>query len=134
MLMLILWFFFAKVSVHETSQEVNLSKDGTFLAVFPDEAITHIQPGMAALIHIATVADQPPLTLEGVVFDTDPGSNMVEIITASEEFFSLPEVENISAQVDIEIERVTPFRLVQRFSGQFVESDQSQASVPADNP
>lgn len=129
MLMLILWFFFAKVSVHETSQEVSLSKDGTFLVVFSDEAMTRIQPGMEALIRVFTIADQPPVTLEGVVFDTDPDQNLVEIITQSEEFFELPDVERISAQADVEIERVTPVQLVQRFSGQFVDSEQSQGNI-----
>lgn len=129
MLMLILWFFFAKVSVHETSQEVSLSKDGTFLVVFSDEAMTRIQPGMEALIRVFTIADQPPVTIEGVVFDTDPDQNLVEIITQSEEFFELPDVERISAQADVEIERVTPVRLVQRFSGQFVDSEQSQGNI-----
>ena len=133
MLMLILWFFFARVSVHESSQEVSLSQDGTFLVVFSDDAMTRIQPGMDALIRILTIADQPPLSLEGVVFDIDSGNNLVEIVTLSEEFFGLPDMESLSAQVDIEIERVTPFRLIQRYSGQFVESENPPTGSQTDN-
>jgi hypothetical protein len=138
MLMLILWFFFAKVSVHETSQEVSLSEEGTFLAAFTEDAINRIQPGMEALIRIFTITDQPPLTLEGVVFDIDSKDGLVEIVTLSEELFELQFMDNLTAQVDIEIERITPFHLVQRYSGQYVENgnpqELSQQGNPAQSP
>ena len=138
MLMLILWFFFAKVSIHETSEQVSLSQDGSFLVVFHDEAMNRIQAGMEALIRISTIGDQPPLSIEGFVFDSDPDSNTVEIITMDDSFFDIPAGDNISAQADVEVERVTPFHLVQRYTGQFAGSEQpsetSPAVLPAENP
>jgi hypothetical protein len=134
MLMLILWFFLAKVSIHETSEDVRLSQDGTFLVVFRDEAFSRIQPGMEALIRIFTIGDQPPLSIEGVVFDSDSNSNTIEIITLDESFFDIPAGDNISAQADVEVERVTPFHLVQRYTGQFAGSEQTSQNSPADLP
>ena len=128
MLTLILWFFFARVSVHETSPEVSLSEDGRFLVTFSEESLTRIQPGQEALVRLFSIADEPPLTLEGVVFDVFPESNQIEVIIISEDFFDIPITNNISAQVDIEIEQITPFNLIMRYSGQFVESDQGQGN------
>jgi hypothetical protein len=138
MLMLILWFFFAKVSIHETSEDVQLSQDGTFLVVFHEEGMKRIQPGMEALIRIFTIGDQPPLSIEGVVFDTDINSSTVEIITMDESYYEMPAMDNISAQADVEVERVTPFHLVQRYTGQLAGSEQPSenppAALPARNP
>lgn len=128
MLTLILWFFFARVSVHETSQEVNLSQDERFLAAFSNESLTRIQPGQGTLVRIFSASDQPPLTLQGVVFDIFPDSNQVEIIIVSEDFLDIPTTENFNAQVDVEIEQVTPFNLIMRYSGQFVESEQGSSN------
>lgn len=134
MLMLILWFFFAKVSIHETSEDVRLSQDGTFLVEFNDQAMNRIQLGMEALIRIFTIGDQPPLSIDGVVFDTDINSNTVEIITMDDSFFDMPAGNNITAQADVEVERVTPFHLVQRYTGQFAGSEQPSENSPADLP
>lgn len=128
MLTLILWFFFARVSVHETSQEVSLSQDGRFLAAFSDEALTRIQPGQDTLVRVFSSTEEPPLTIHGVVFDIFPNSNQVEIIIVAEDFIDLPANENLTAQVDVEIEQVTPFNLIMRYSGQFVESEQGSTN------
>ena len=128
MLTLILWFFLARVSVHETSQEVSLSQDGRALAAFSDDALSHIQPGQETLVRVFSSADEPPLTIQGIVFDIFPDSNQVEIIIVAEDFLDIPAIDNINTQVDIEIEQVTPFNLIMRYSGQFVESEQVDAT------
>lgn len=128
MLTLILWFFLARVSIHETSQDVNLGEDGRFLAAFSEDSLTRIQEGQEVLVRFFSSADEPPHTIQGVVFDIFPDSNQVEIIIVSEDFIDIPATDNINAQVDIEIEQVTPFNLIMRYSGQFVESDQAQGN------
>lgn len=133
MLTLILWFFFARVSVHETSQEVSLSQDGRFLAAFTDESLTRIQPGQDTLVRVFSSTEEPPLTIQGVVFDIFPDSNQVEIIIVAEDFIDLPPSENLTAQVDVEIEQVTPFNLIMRYSGQFVESEQGSTNSQTDS-
>jgi hypothetical protein len=138
MLTLILWFFFARVSVHETSQEVSLSQDGRALATFSEDALTRIQLGQDTLVRVFSSTDEPPLTIQGVVFDIFPDSNQVEITIVAEDFLDIPATDNINAQVDIEIEQVTPFNLIMRYSGQFVESEQvgadSQTESSASTP
>ncbi|MGW8143351.1 MAG: hypothetical protein ACWGN2_03095 [Anaerolineales bacterium] len=128
MFTLILWFFFARVSVHEISHDVRFNEDGRILATFSEEAFTRIQPGQDALIRIFNAAEGPPLAVQGFVYDVFPERNQAEIIIVSENLFDIPETNNINAQVDVEIEKVTPFNLIMRYSGQFVETDQGETN------
>ena len=132
MLTLILWFFLARVSVHETSQEVIL-ENGRFLSTFTEESLARIQPGQDVLVRMFSTSDEPPLTVQGVVFDVFPDSNQVEVIIISEDFFYIPSLDNVNAQVDIEIEQVTPFNLIMRYSGQYIETEQAQENSQSAN-
>jgi multidrug resistance efflux pump len=125
MLALVFWFFFARVSVYETSQELSIDEQGYILAEFPDDSMTKIQAGQDVLVRVFSSSDQPPISIQGVVFDTFPDSNQVEIIMLSDDLLDVQITENMQAQVDVEIELVTPFNLVMRYSGKFVETNQS---------
>jgi hypothetical protein len=121
---LILWFFFARVSIYESTQEVNLSDDGRLVAVFPAESAARINPGQTAVLRLLSSGDQPPIAVQGYVFDIPPDSGEAEILVRQSDLNGAQLTKGMKAQVDVEIDKITPFTMVIRYSGRFVENNQ----------
>jgi hypothetical protein len=122
MLLLIGWFFFARVGLYEISQEVNFDEQGRLMASFPPEALERIRPGQPAVLRYYSPGNQPPLTIKAMVFDTPPDSSQVEILVMSEDLPKLPLVEDGKGQVEVEVDSLSPFSLVMRATGRYVGS------------
>jgi hypothetical protein len=134
MLALILWFFFAGVSLFETSQEVSFTEDGRLVANFPKETIGRVQPGQPATLRVYTASNQPPVNVRAVVFDVPPGSTQAELLVMSEDIPEEFNPEGVQSQVEVQVERVTPFTLVMRSSGKYIGSNQPPSGAESGSP
>jgi hypothetical protein len=130
MLLLIGWFFFARVGLYEISQEVNIDEQGRLMASFAPEVIERIRPGQPAVLRYYSPSNQPPLTIRATVFDTPPGSNQAEILVMEEELSKLPLAEGGRGQVEVEVDSLSPFSLVMRASGKYVGGGPPVSTAP----
>lgn len=128
MILLLLWFFFAKVTLFEISSDISLTEDGHVVANFPNEAIRRIKPGQPAILRAQVGPDQATLTLSAIVIRTDRTSGQAEIVVLSEEGAVIPLLEELSGQVQVEVEYVTPATLVRRASGSYLNNSQFPVS------
>ena len=129
MLLLIGWFFFARVGLYEISQEVAFDEQGRLMASFSPESLERIQPGQPAVLRFYSPGNQPPLTIRAMVFDTPADTGRAEILVMSEDLPKLPMAEGGKGQVEVEVDSLSPFTLVMRATGKYVGS-----SPPDSNP
>jgi hypothetical protein len=128
MLALIVWFFLAKVTLYEVSNSLELNPEGNILATFPKEARARLRPGMPAIVRLSQGADQPTLTLPAVVWDLPREGEQVAIMVLSEGLPLDAQQAELSGQVDVEVEYITPAELVLRTSGKFLNRSQVPVS------
>ncbi len=133
-----IWFFMAKIGIYEVSKDVRISEEGYAVARFQTNRIQRMEVGQPALLQIEgnfpTGTDgnsntNRTLTAQAFVFRITPDENtekqaLVELVATDESVYPyLYQSGNGTAgpkiTVQIEIERVTPFTLVQRASRQY---------------
>lgn len=128
MISLLLWFFLVKVTIYEFSTELNFTEEGLVTASFPKEDLKKIAAGQPAIIQVDLGPNQPDVTLTGIVVGTDSNQGTAELVILSEEITQIPLDQDISGQVQIEVEYVTPAMLVRRASGMYVNNSQFPVS------
>jgi hypothetical protein len=128
MVALLLWFFLVKVTIYEFSTELDFTETGLVTASFPKENLKKLAAGQPAIIQIDLGPNQPGVTLTGMVIGTDPNQETAELVILSEEITQIPVDEDISGQVQVEVEYVTPAMLVRRASGMYVNNSQYPVS------
>ena len=121
---LVLWFFLVKVTIYEFSTDLDYKETGILTAGFPKENLKKITAGQPAIIQIDLGPNQPDITLTGMVVETDSTQETAELVILSEEITQIPLDEDISGQVQVEVEYVTPAMLVRRASGMYVNNSQ----------
>ena len=125
---LLAWFLLARVTVYEISSDVEYTGEGRLVAHFPSEINKRIQPGQSAVLRINTVPDGKILNLPALVIGTDREAELVEfIILADEEAVSSLDPD-LTGQVEVEVEYVTPAALVRRASGSYLNSTEFPVS------
>lgn len=132
MLALILWFFLARVTLYEVSNSVEMAADGKVLVAFSKEARARLRPGMPAILRLSQGPDQPVLTLPAVIWNLPREGEKVELMVLADGLPVDLQQGEISGQVDVEVEYITPAELVLRTSGKFF--NRSQLPVSPQNP
>jgi hypothetical protein len=132
MLALIVWFFVAKVTLYEVSTSMEVNADGKLMVSYPKEARSRLRPGMPAILRLTQGADQPTLTLPAVVFDLPREGEQVEMLVLSGGLPLDTQQGELTGQVDVEVEYITPAELVLRTSGKFL--NRSQVPVSPQTP
>jgi hypothetical protein len=117
---LIVWFFFARVTLYETSSTINITPEGHIIASFPPEIRARINPGQPAVLRLQTGSEGPPLVIPTVVYSTDLAEDQVELLIIAPEFSAADLPESISGRIEVEAEYVTPAQLVLRASGKYL--------------
>jgi hypothetical protein len=128
MLALVLWFFLAKVTLYETSDQLSLGKDGRVNVEFSSEAMGRIRIGQSAILHINSSSDQPEQNLPAMVVNAERGGNQVQLLIMVPGLSSQIQGDKISGQAQVEVEYVTPAELVLRTSGKYLGGGQVPAS------
>lgn len=127
-LVLIVWFLFAKVSLYVVSQEFGYDPDGRFMATFSKEDLARVQIGQEALVRIFSSGDQPPIVVPGVVYDVPSGGQEAEILVMTQDLPETGVPENTTGLVEVEVERLTPLAMVLRTSGKYLSGNQIPVS------
>ena len=128
------WFFLVPITVYETGHIVSTTAEGIVIADFPIDASGRIQRGQSAVIRLEEVPNNQVRTLLATVVNVSnqPQEDKIQVElylqpnatarrvlgTVSQDFASL----NLTGQVEVEVEHVSPAMLVMRASGQFVET------------
>jgi len=116
------WFFLAKVPLYEISRQFEVQRDGSLAVTFSPQALARIRPGQSAVLRLAeTAEEQGTQTLSALVMNTPTAgskTNQVELYVFSPEL--LP--PGLAGEVRVEVEHVSPARLVMRSAGRFMNS------------
>jgi hypothetical protein len=114
------WFFLAKVPLYEISRQFEVQRDGSLAVTFSPQALARIRPGQSAALRLAeTAEDQGTQTLSALVMDTPTAgsrTNQVKLYVFSPE----PLQPGLAGEVRIEVEYVSPARLVMRSAGRYM--------------
>ncbi|MBN1149423.1 MAG: hypothetical protein JXA78_19330 [Anaerolineales bacterium] len=124
LLVLIAWFFLAKVTLYEISSSLSFAKNGRVIAEFPKQAIARIRSGQSAVLRLETGADQPSLTLPALVYGVERNGTQVELLIMAPDLPPEALAEGLSGQVQVEVEHITPAELVLRASGTYLGGSQ----------
>lgn len=116
------WFFFASITQLETSEQARLLDREVVVASFPRANLHRIVRGQRALFHPDgsgdSVAAAVPLVVDRVERAGAGEVGQVSLLVVIAEH-PLPLLEPLSGKVDIEVEQLSPARLVLRNSGLF---------------
>jgi hypothetical protein len=125
---LLAWFLLARVTVYEISSDVEYTGDGRLAAHFPSETAKRIQPGQSAVLRIDTIPDGKILNLPALVIGVDRQSELVELIILADEAALGSLDPDITGQVEVEVEYITPAALVRRASGSYLNNTEFPVS------
>lgn len=125
---LILWFFFARVTLFENSNDIQLTDGGRILAAFPEGSIDRIRSGQGVILRLQSDSDDISSTLPAVVFSVDRSSNQAEILLVSEGIPPDISPGALKGQVSVEVAYVTPISLVLRATGNGAAAREIQMS------
>jgi hypothetical protein len=128
MVLLIIWFFFARVTLYEVSTSLSFNEEGRLLASFSEEALKRLRNGQPAIVRLNATGEQEAVVQEGVVFSVDAQNGTAEILVLAPEFSPASAGEKPAGRVEVEVEYVTPAELVLRSSGQYLMTNQSLLS------
>jgi len=78
--LLLVWFFFAKVTIYESTDKIEFQTDGSVIATFTSEAIRRVEVGQRAVVRINVGKDQKPLSFPALVVDVNSKKNIAEKI------------------------------------------------------
>ncbi len=125
-LMLVAWFLwlvFASITLYETSTDWQVERDGSLIVHFPQETMARFHPGQTATLAVQPVPNQSAQQLPGIVADTPMRSqNRLAPDTVKVTLLSLPLPKGVtSGEVKIEVETVSPLKLITRAGSQFVQ-------------
>jgi hypothetical protein len=123
---LIAWFFFAKVTLYETSASISFTENGRLMAVFTPEAIKRIQPGQSAILRLSPGADQSSINASALVYGVETEQNNVELLVMTPGLSAEIPKEKLSGQVEVEVEYITPAKLVLRTSGKVFNNNKNE--------
>jgi hypothetical protein len=120
------WFFFARITLYETSPNATLSTSGEIAADFAPTALGRVTAGKAAIMRLNTGPGGSPQTIPAIVMEVKDESKQGRVRV---ELYALEPPQEVAAgqatltgQVDVEVERISPAVLVLRASGQFLNS------------
>ncbi|MGB0385698.1 MAG: hypothetical protein ACPGWR_12835 [Ardenticatenaceae bacterium] len=107
-----LWFFLAQITFTEVSQNVRVVSGNIIVADFDEKALSKIRLGQAAFVYVDDEVGLPD-TIPAVVADIEREEGEVQFIVEVEAISE----EELSGQVEVEVEHLSPARLVLRASG-----------------
>lgn len=133
MVILTLWFFFARVTLYEVTTQLQPGAEGRVVATFPAESVGRVRMGQSAWLRLDPGAEGQAARFPAMIYDLPPGGNKAEVIILDNQFPSGPNAaalpaEKLKGQLEVEVEYVTPAQLVMRASGRFLSQNQTQVS------
>jgi hypothetical protein len=130
MVALLAWFFFVQVTMYEVSPALSPGDQGHLLVSFSPEAFSRIRVGESALVRLNASGDQAGGAYPAMVFDINRDKNQADLYLLPSE--NPPDLsgDKINGRAEVEVEYVTPFELILRNSGRFMNQAVIQVSQP----
>ena len=126
--LLLVWFFFAKVTIYESTDKIEFQADGNVVATFTSEAIRRVEVGQRAVVRINVGKDQKTLSFPALVVDVNSKKNIAELLVVYDNISSNFDYEQLTGRVEVEVEYVKPVELVLRATGNIVNDSQIPVS------
>lgn len=130
------WFGLARVPIYETTATAQLVNANRARALFPINAMSRIQPGQPAQLHLdnypSTQFGHLPATVTGLRSRSQEDQVQVELTLLPAPANSLPRQPGLTGVARIEVERVTPLTLMLRAAGQRLSVNHSDSDVLAE--
>jgi hypothetical protein len=119
-----LWFFFAQVSLYEKSLSARITKGEIITAEFPAESLHRIQQKQEARLQLDGIIGQQVGPVRAIVTDILKPSQtettgQVKLFAFAEADSPIRFEEELTGQVEIEVEHLSPAQLVMQVSGLF---------------
>lgn len=149
------WFFTAEVTFYETSQSVRVTDKESVVSLFPSdaggaaqralnlrrrlvvaefppEALESIRSGQMAFLHLEGKVGKQAGAIPAVVANVFPASQKqkghIEFIAEIDAEAPNPFEEGVGGEVKVEVDYITPAKLVMRASGLFVDTPPTSSS------
>ena len=130
------WFFVAGVPIRQSSANAQVTGPQKVTAVFPSDSALGISRGQAVDYHpagnIGAQIGPIPGSVTSVADDTTGDLTRVEIALRLEQTLPAPLQEGLKGRVDVEMEQVSPAKLILRSAG-MVNQANGQSPGVADN-
>ena len=107
-----LWFFLAQITFTEVSQNARVVSGNIIVADFDEKALAKIRLGQAAFVYVDDEVGLPG-TIPAMVADIEREEGEVQFVVEVEAIRE----EELIGQVEVEVEYLSPARLVLRASG-----------------
>ncbi len=117
------WFVFGRITVFETAPAVSVSQTGDVVVDFPAEKRPLFHIGQVGWVRLTLPHNQPKVDLPVIVMDISPAGESVRLELYAVQDPTSPALANdLPAQVEIQVEKISPAKLVMRASGQFADT------------
>lgn len=118
-----IWFFFAEITLYQNATTVTLTGDGYAQAQFNDEDMRQVRRGQTALVRADGEEGDELGVMPGIVTDTrfDANPPYVELYLPRHAAMLNAYNRQLTGTARVEIETLSPFMLVMRASGQFID-------------
>lgn len=136
------WFFLARISIYETSKEVKIEDNGSISVKFPAERMEMMQSGQMALVQVegknlpdgnggegAEGGEPRRITAQAMVMKVQKAASgekqgsaelmLIDEVQAEEIYQMTSSGAAGKMLVQVEVERVAPFALIQRAARQY---------------
>jgi hypothetical protein len=129
-IILLVWFFLGRITLYEVSADLSLSEDERLEAVFSQEALARLYPGQSAILRFDAGPDQPLVTIPALLVDVDKNTRVAQFLIVGDDLPSNVMTGDLEgkAEIEVEVEYVSPAALVIRASGKYLGSSQIPVS------
>ncbi len=114
---LVVWFFFAKVTLYESSNAIQLTDSGRLLVTFPKETINRVRPGQPAILRVQQDPNQRAAAIPAIVYGSDSQNGQAEILILGDDLPTDITPGELQGLVSVEVAYVTPVSLVLQATG-----------------
>jgi hypothetical protein len=137
----IIWFFLARISMYEITTDLQITKDGDIQANYPAKAKERIQVGQMALLQVEQKiplegntqngSTEKMTSIKTMVMKVDSrekdGQIVINLAPLEETFYTIfmqgdAPPKNTKTRLEVEVENISPFTLVQRASKQYMNA------------
>ena len=124
------WFFLGTITLYEVSSELTFKDNGSFEAQFTKEGIPRLFPGQSAVLRIDAGPDQPLVTAPALLIDVEDNTGKAQFLIMTDEVPASALRGDLSstAEIEVEVEYISPAALVLRASGKYLGGSQIPVS------
>jgi hypothetical protein len=122
-LLLLVWFFFVKVSIFISSSDVELVGNGIIQARFQEMDLEKLSSGQEAITRIENSEEGGTTLLDSLVVDVQQEQSIVDLVVLEENSYVYSAENPGKIVVEIIVEKTTPFQLLNSSIREYLESN-----------